>query len=130
MGAPLLIGIAGGRRDREVASFLLRSVLDWGHPYQRVAFMGARELYDGVEWTPRPDLMREFERIDEHLANARESGIAYLIAELDEASERGASRIDLLCSVGTARPPCSWASTSTSSAWVFWARRPPVTASC
>ena len=100
MGAPLLIGIAGGQRDREVTSSLLRTVLDGGQPYRRVGVVGSRELYDGVEWRRRPNPTRELGRLDEHLAHARESGLSYRRAELDEAAERGTMRLDLLCSVG------------------------------
>lgn len=100
MDAPVLIGVAGGARDREVTSALLRTVLDGRDPYGRVGIVGARELFDGAEWLRRPDTAAELLRIDEHVRNARKSGLAYLILELDEAAERGTRRLDLLCAVG------------------------------
>lgn len=100
MGAPVVIGIAGGKRDREVTSALLRTVLDGDDPYGRAGVVGARELYDGSEWRRRPDMAHELGRIDLHSANAAASGLAYLIVELDEAAERGTRRLDLVCTVG------------------------------
>lgn len=100
MSDPLLIGIAGGARDREVTSSLLRSVLDTGEPYHLAGLIGAYELYDGSKWARRPNRLLELGRIDEHLANAREAGLAYLIVELDEGVGRGVSHVDLLCAVG------------------------------
>lgn len=100
MGAPVVIGIAGGRRDREVTSALLRTVLDGADPYGHAGVVGTRELYDGAEWARRPDMTCELDRIDLHIGNAAASGLAYLIVELDEATERGRRRLDLVCTVG------------------------------
>ena len=100
MGAPVVIGVAGGSRDREVTSALLRTVLDGPEPYRRSGIIGARELFDGAEWARRPDLQLELRRIEEHMQHARASGLSYLIVELDEATERGTSRVELLCTVG------------------------------
>ena len=99
MGAPLVIGISGGARDREVASALLRTILDDERPYERAALVGGRELFDGVEWSRHPDRASELQRIDVHLRHASEKDLAYAIVELDEA-ERGAVRADLLCVIG------------------------------
>ena len=100
MGDPLLIGIAGRARDREVASSLLRTILDGPEPYGRAVIVGAYELYDGAEWLRHPDMVRELGRVEEHARNAQKAGLPYLILELDEAAERGASRLDLLCAIG------------------------------
>lgn len=101
MGTPVVIGIAGGARDREVASALLRTVLDDGEPYGHAALVGARELFDGSEWARRPDRAYELGRIDDHLRQARERGLSYLIAELD-ADDGRADEIptDLQCVIG------------------------------
>ncbi|MDO4428763.1 MAG: hypothetical protein Q4B91_04605 [Atopobiaceae bacterium] len=99
MGAPLVIGISGGARDREVASALLRTILDDERPYERAALVGGRELFDGVEWSHHPDRMSELQRIDVHMRHASEKDLAYAIVELDEA-ERDAVRSDLLCVIG------------------------------
>ena len=100
MDAPVLIGVAGGARDREVTSALLRTVLDGRDPYGRVGIVGARELFDGAEWLRRPDTAAELLRIDEHVRNARKSGLAYLILELDEASEPCRRRLAPLRTAG------------------------------
>lgn len=100
MPSPLVIGVAGGARDREVASALLRTVLDGQEPYGRAGVIGARELYDGAAWTRRPDVAAELLHLDEHLRAARERGLRYLVLELDEAAERGTRRLDLVCTVG------------------------------
>ena len=99
MGAPLVIGISGGARDREVASALLRTILDDERPYEHAALVGGRELFDGVEWVRHPDRASELRRIDDHLRHAGEKDLAYAIVELDEA-ERDAVRTDLLCVIG------------------------------
>lgn len=99
MGAPLVIGVVGGARDREVASALLRTVLDDEEPYGHAALLGGRELFDGIEWVRRPDRASELRRIDEHLRHAGEKNLEYLIVELGEA-ERDALRTDLLCGIG------------------------------
>lgn len=100
MGAPVVIGVAGGRRDREVASALLRTVLDADEPYGRAGIVGARELHDGAEWKRRPNLAHELERIDSHVRNAADAGLPFLVVELDEAAERGTNRLDVLCTIG------------------------------
>lgn len=100
MGAPVVIGVAGGARDREVTSALLRTVLDGPDPYGSAGVIGARELFDGTEWRRYPNLPHELRRIEEHIHDAREHGLAYLVVELDEAAERGTSHVDLLCTVG------------------------------
>lgn len=99
MSAPLVIGIVGGARDREVASALLRTVLDDEEPYGHAALLGGRELFDGVEWVRHPDRASELRRIDEHLRHAGEKDLEYAIVELGEA-ERDAIRADLLCRIG------------------------------
>ena len=100
MGAPVVIGVAGGRRDREVTSALLRTVLDADEPYGRAGIVGARELHDGAEWKRHPNLAHELERIDSHVRNVADAGLPFLVVELDEAAERGTNRLDVLCTIG------------------------------
>lgn len=100
MAAPVVIGIVAGPRDGEVTSALLRTILDGDEPYGRAGALGARETYDGVEWTPRPapGAGGPLARWDDHLAHARERGLPYLIAELGEKDPR--PQVDLLCTLG------------------------------
>ncbi|WP_455139160.1 hypothetical protein [Thermophilibacter sp.] len=100
MAAPVVIGIVAGPRDGEVTSALLRTILDGDEPYGRAGVLGARETYDGVEWTPRPapGAGGPLARWDDHLAHARERGLPYLIAELGEKDPR--PQVDLLCTLG------------------------------
>lgn len=101
MAAPVVIGIVAGPRDGEVTSALLRTILDGDEPYGRAGVLGARETYDGVEWTPRPapGAGGPLARWDDHLAHARKRGLPYLIAELSEKNPR--PQVDLLCTLGT-----------------------------
>lgn len=102
MGAPRVIGISGGPRDREVTSALLRTVLDGEHPYGSAGLIGGTELYNGVEWSRHPSMPRELARIDAHLENAQSSGLEYLVVELDPGTGAPTEpRVDVLCCVGT-----------------------------
>lgn len=100
MSSPLPIGIAGGARDREIASSLLRGVLERGKPYQRVGIIGAHELFDGIEWKRRPDVTAELDRFNQHLANAEKSGLAHLAIEVDDLAQRSGEHTGLLCTIG------------------------------
>ncbi|MGI6230698.1 MAG: Mur ligase family protein [Tractidigestivibacter sp.] len=76
-----VIGITG-TKGKSTVSYMLRAILDAGRPKSRAAVIGSIDTYDGLideeshNTTPEsPDLWR-------HLANARESGLAYVDMEV------------------------------------------------
>lgn len=84
MPDPVVIVLEGAEPDVAAASSMLRTVLDADVPYGQAGVVGAYETFDGAEWLRAPDLPSELARVDEHLANARESGLGLLLVEAGE----------------------------------------------
>lgn len=102
MPRPTVIGVVAGEHDRAVVATVLRSVLDEGAPYEHVGVVGAREVYDGVEFARGADAAAELSRLEEHLAHAQGAGLCYLVLELPDRipGMRGLPALDVLCSLG------------------------------
>lgn len=82
MPNPTVIALLGRRADVSAVSAMLRTVLEGERPYESVGVVGSYELFDGREWGRGPDAAAELGRAGEHLAHARESGLAHLVLEV------------------------------------------------
>ena len=81
MASPAVICVLAGDHDRAVISTALRCALEGRAPYERVGIVGARELYDGVEWRRGASAEAELGRLGEHLAQAESAGLSHVIVE-------------------------------------------------
>ena len=76
-----VVGITG-TKGKSTVSYMLRAALDAGVPARRTALIGSIDTFDGIEEEESHNTTPEAPDLWRHLANARDTGLAYLDMEV------------------------------------------------